>query len=174
MIPSDKTFNGNEFYEHDGKRYYRWYNLKIDKPYIVNFKLISSNSVNKQGIVLFFSDFQGELYVNNHKVKILKGFKHYLFKTQDLETNDLELQVYPNKGHLFFGNASEDPKGIGYECGAFGCAFWIEAIDYYTYRFHCNDHEYDDDFDDLVFDVTITKYTDAKEWLSLAKSIENK
>ena len=155
MIPSDRTFDGKMFYEHEGKTYYRWYNLKIDKTYIVSFKLVSTNSANKQGIALFFSDFQGELYVNNKKTKILKGFKHYLFKTQDFETSALELRVCPQNGYLFFGNASEDPQSVGYECGAFGCAFWIEQIDQFTYRFHCNDHEYDDDFDDLVFDCMI-------------------
>ena len=155
MIPSNKTFNGKPFYEHNGKTYYRWYNFKIEKPYIVNFKLISTNSANNQAIALFFSDFQGELYINSQKAKILKGFKHYLFKTQDFENKFLELHVYPQNGYLFLGNASEDINSTGYECGAFGCAFWIESINQHTYRFHCNDHEYDDDFDDLVFDCMI-------------------
>ena len=121
----------------------------------MKFKLVSTNSANNQAIALFFSDFQGELYINGKKAKILKGFKHYLFKTQDFENESLELHVCPQNGYLFFGNASEDINSIGYECGAFGCAFWIEIIDQNTYRFHCNDHEYDDDFDDLVFDCII-------------------
>lgn len=155
MVPCDKSFNGNTFYEHNGKTYYRWYNLKFDTTFIVRFKLVSTKSAFNQAIALFFSDFKGDLYINNQKVKILKGFKHYLFKTQDFETDFLELRVCPQNGYLFFGNASEDPRGIGYECGAFGCAFWIEILDQQTYRFHCNDHEYDDDFDDLVFDCSI-------------------
>lgn len=157
MIPSDKTFNGKTFYEYDGKTYYRWYNLKIEKPYVVSFRLISSSSANKQGIALFFSDFNGELYINNQKVKNLRGFKHYLFKAQDFENEALKLHVYPQDGFLFFGNASENPKTTGYECGAFGCAFWIEPISPDINRFHCNDHEYDDDFDDLVFDMILTE-----------------
>ena len=155
MIPNDKAFDGQLFYEHDGKTYYRWYNLEFETPYIVQFKLICTNSKNKQAIALFFSNFQGELYINNKRVDILKGFKHYLFKTHDLENKPLELCVYPRKGFLFFGNASEDINNPGYECGAFGCAFWLEQINQQTYRFHCNDHEYDDDFDDLIFDCTI-------------------
>ncbi len=155
MIPSEKTFNGKLFYEHDGKMFYRWYNLNFEKPYVVSFKLVSSNSINKQAIALFFRDFQGDVYVNNQKVKNLKGFKHYLFKTQNFANEVLELRVCPKAGYLFFANASEDSKSAGYECGAFGCAFWIEPKDQYTFRFHCNDHEYDDDFDDLVFDCKI-------------------
>lgn len=155
MIPNDRAFDGKEYYEHDGRMYYRWYSLKIDKPYIVKFKLVDTKSTNNQGIALFFSDFKGDLYINNKKSKILKGFKHYLFKTLDFKDTPLELHVFPNSGYLFFGNASEDPRSIGYECGAFGCAFWIEQLDHLTYRFYCNDHEYDDDFDDLIFDCTI-------------------
>ena len=57
MIPSDKAFDGKPFYEYDGRMYYRWYSLKIDKPYIVKFKLVDTKSTNNQGIALFFSDF---------------------------------------------------------------------------------------------------------------------
>lgn len=155
MIPCDRTFDGKEFYEYEGKTYYRWYRLKIEKPYSVSFRLVSSNSANKQGIALFFSDFKGELYINGQKVPNLKGFKHYLFKTEEFENDALELQVCPRGGYLFFANASNDARCPFYECGAFGCAFWIEPIDHDTYRFHCNDHEYDDDFDDFVFDCKI-------------------
>lgn len=155
MIPSDKAFDGKLFYEDNGKTYFRWYNLKIDKTYVVRFKLVSTKSIYNQGIALFFSEFQGEFFINNQKAKVLKGFKHYLFKTQDFEKDFLELRVCPQNGYLFFGNASEDSRSVGYECGAFGCAFWVEQLDQQTYRFHCNDHEYDDDFDDLIFDCSI-------------------
>ncbi len=36
-----------------------------------------------------------------------------------------------------------------------GNAFWIEKLDKDCYRFHCNDHVMDEDFDDLVFDLSI-------------------
>ena len=49
-----------------------------------------------------------------------------------------------------------DSKIIGYDCVAFGCAFWIDQLEHFSYRFHCYDHDYDDDFDDLVFDCMIT------------------
>lgn len=39
--------------------------------------------------------------------------------------------------------------------GSFGNAFWIEKLSPTHSRFYCNDHEYDDDFDDLIFEVEV-------------------
>ena len=36
-----------------------------------------------------------------------------------------------------------------------GCAMIIEEIGENHYRFYCNDHEIDDDFDDFVFEMEI-------------------
>ncbi len=38
-----------------------------------------------------------------------------------------------------------------------GNAFWIEELGEDFYRFHCNDHAMDEDFDDLIFDLKIEK-----------------
>lgn len=155
MISNDMAFGGRLFYEYDGKTYYRWYNLNFDAPCVVTFKLISLNSPYNQAIALFFSDFSGELYVNDRKESEFDGFKQYLFKTNKFVDQSLELRIFPKAGHMFFSNASEDPEGPGYECSARGCAFWYEKIDECTVRFHCNDHEDDDDFDDMIFDFTV-------------------
>ena len=56
-------------------------------------------------------------------------------------------------GGIFFGNASEDKSIPMFRSGSFGCAFWIEELTENHLRFHCNDHEYDDDFDDFIFDM---------------------
>lgn len=40
-------------------------------------------------------------------------------------------------------------------CNSYGYGYWKEHISENRYRFHCNDHEKDDDFDDLIFDVEI-------------------
>ena len=37
----------------------------------------------------------------------------------------------------------------------YGNAFWMEQLSDNRYRFYCNDHRMDDDFDDLIFDLEI-------------------
>ena len=126
MIPCDKSFNGKEYYVFEGKTFYRWHTLNDDKTYIAKFRKVSSNSNNKQAIALFFSDFEGTVYINKQKVANLKGFKHYLLGEEYFADEGLELYVIPKKGYLFFGNASESLESKTYKCGAYGCAFWIE------------------------------------------------
>lgn len=158
MIPSDKTFSGRQFYDDDGKKVFRWHYFKELGDYRLCFRVISSNSAFKQGFSLFFSDFQGEVKANNALLAIPKGkFGHYLFTEDDIRENGLVLDVHTERGCIFIGNSSERPELGIYTCGAFGNSFWIEAVDKSTMRFHCNDHEYDDDFDDFVFDVSYSR-----------------
>ncbi len=156
MIPNSRAFNGKSSYEFDGKTVYRWHHIHRKGDYNLHFSIKSINSNHKQGIALFFSNFKGRIFLNGDTLPILKGkFKHYTFKEDEISNGEFILNVHAEEGHIFFGNASEVPGNNGYECGAFGCAFWIEMIGENHYRFHCNDHEYDDDFNDLIFDMEI-------------------
>ena len=58
------------------------------------------------------------------------------------------------------GRSREQFRGNSYASGfsaghLYGNAFWVEQLSENQYRFHCNDHKMDDDFDDLVFDLKI-------------------
>jgi len=58
------------------------------------------------------------------------------------------------------GRTREQFRGCSYTSGfdgsgLYGNAFWIERISDSKYRFHCNDHKMDDDFNDLIFDLEI-------------------
>ena len=64
MIPSNKAFDGENFYEYDGKTFYRWYHLEKLGEYQVRLKIISTKSNNLQGIAMFFSDFKGSISLN--------------------------------------------------------------------------------------------------------------
>ena len=157
MIPNDRAFNGKEFFEFSGKKYYRWYYLNFDRDYCFCFRIISTKSNNKQGITLHFADFKGNILCNGRPMAIPKNkFGNYLFKADDIVNDEVSVSVQPREGRLFLGNASERGELGIFTSGAFGCAFWIETIKNNHYRFHCNDHEYDDDFDDLVFDLIIS------------------
>lgn len=63
------------------------------------------------------------------------------------------------------GRTREQFRGCSYTSGftaanMYGNAFWIETISDNQYRFHCNDHKMDEDFDDLIFDLEIIEADD--------------
>ena len=156
MIPNSKAFNGNSFFEHDGKTFYRWYPVCKSGAYQLRFTVVSTNSAHRQGIALFFSDFSGQLLLNGKPLPVpTSPLKHYTFKEGEMPDNECRLSVQAESGSLIIGNASERTETGTFTCGAFGCAFWIEQKRENILRFYCNDHEYDDDFDDLIFDLEI-------------------
>lgn len=155
MIPCDASFNGKDSYEWDGKTIRRWYFINQLGDYKLKFKIVSTNSEHRQGIALFFSDFKGHIESDGESLPILSGFKHYVFKENEIPNNEFTLCVHAESGGLFWGNASERETLGTFTCGAFSCAFWPETIGENHFRFHCNDHEYDNDFDDLIFDMEI-------------------
>ena len=157
MIPNDRAFNGKIFFEYDGKIFYRWHHLKMAGNYTILFRVVSTKSEHKQGIALFFSDFAGSIFFNGEKMKPLKGFQHYVLTEDKISSTGIEISVQAESGYLFFGNGAEDESGTCFKAGAYGCAFWIEIISDNHLRFHCNDYEYDDDFDDFVFDLEINQ-----------------
>ena len=156
MIPNDRAFGGKTFIEYEGKTFYRWYHIRKTGSYTLRFRIISTKSAHRQGIALFFSDFKGELWLNDEPLPVLKGkFQHYTFKVGEITDNVFTLMVKAENGGLVFANASERIEIGSFTCGAFASAFWIETLGNDRYRFHCNDHEEDDDFDDLIFDMEI-------------------
>ena len=156
MIPNDRAFNGKASYEFDGKTFFRWYYIKNTGDYFLRIKIISTDSVNKQGITLNFSDFIGSISCNGIQLDVPKRkFSHYLFKEGDTPNNEFNLSVHVEQGCLFLGNASERREIGMFTSGSLGNAFWIEKLSPTRSRFYCNDHEYDDDFDDLIFEIEI-------------------
>ncbi len=156
MIPSDNSFDKNSSYEDNGRTIFRWHHVHRKGGYQLYFRIVSTNSVHRQGIALFFSDFKGKVLLNGMQLKIPKGvFGHYVFKEGEFPNNEFVLSVHAEEGHVFFGNASEREEIGLFTCGAFSNAFWLEQIDCTAFRFHCNDHEYDEDFDDMIFEMSV-------------------
>ena len=156
MIPNDKAFNGKDCFDNNGKTIFRWYYVRNLGNYQIRLKIVSTNSIYRQGIALFFSNFKGKVIYDGKSLEIpTNKFKHYLFKDGDTHNNEFVLSVHAEVGALFIGNASERSEIGMFTCGAFGNSFWVEPLATNSQRFHCNDHEYDDDFDDMVFDLEI-------------------
>ena len=158
MIPCDRTFDGQNSYEENGITYYRWYVLKVTGNYRLTFHFISSNSPHPQGIwITRDSEFSGTMMLGDEALPPLKSiFAHYLFKEKDYPEHQFTLHVRSTSGYIILANSSQLPDSTIWDSAVQGFALWVEKLDEKRYRFHCNDQDYDDDYDDLVFDVTIS------------------
>jgi len=154
MIPCDRTFNGENTYEENGITYYRWYFLELTGDYDLDFRFVSTNSIFPQGISLFCTkDFKGKLFLDDSQLPPLKSiFAHINLKEHEFPTKQFTLSVRSTSGGIYLANTSGDI----WDCGVFGYALWVEQLADNHYRFHCNDAELDDDFDDLIFDIIVT------------------
>ena len=157
MIPFDVLFNGKQVMRYNEKVIHRYYKIDVAGEYVIKFRYISKNSKFNQAIVLLFDGFVGKFYISNEEIMLPK----IRFPKQNfwMETapKEFEVKIQLTEGIVLVCNGS-DPLGTRKICHTLhmGCAIYIENIDEHIYRFHCNDHENDDDFDDLIFDMMIT------------------
>lgn len=105
----------------------------------------------------------------------------YVIREGYYDGNEFEIELLLETGFISFSSASNflgdypglvdmaaqktgkevkqlESKGFtsGFTAASwYGNAFWMETLHDKHYRFHCNDHFMDDDFDDLVFDVMV-------------------
>ena len=101
-------------------------------------------------------NFTGEIYKGDKKVEIPKGSFPQLIFPEKITNKQFELNVVLKAGDIGICNGS-DPWGVGeiWHSMSKGCAMIPELIKKNHYRFYCNDHENDDDFNDLIFDLEI-------------------
>ena len=187
MIPNDRTFNGNYYFQEDGKTFYRYYKLEINGRYQLKLRYISKNSIYKQGIAIGFTTepkFKGYLRINDVSIDVpRKKHFYHIISEEVFVNNELQIELYIKDGGIVFSSASnifgddiieqisqmtgknkaeiaKDVFTSGFSAvNRYGNAFWIEEISEKHYRFHCNDHEMDDDFDDFIFDVEIESFS---------------
>ena len=191
MLPNKETFKNENSVVVDGKEYFRTYRINQVGNYRLIFRVVSINSDYKQGLAFAFGGspkFKGQVLLNG--VDFLETNKKTCHVIPvDLFLNDaLIFELTIESGCFAFANASdflddhpdavemisfltnrkrEDFRGCTYTSGfeatyTYGNAFWIESISKDTFRFYCNDHKMDDDFDDFVFEVKIQKNYDEK------------
>ena len=127
--------------------------------------------------------FKGVIRINgqNWPIDRRKRMNHVIPVSLDVPYVQLVLDLDIQEGYLWIANASdflddypeliakvsaqtgrtrEQFRGCTFTSGfsaanMYGNAFWIETLAENKFRFHCNDHEMDDDFDDLIFDLEI-------------------
>ena len=184
MLPTNRAFNGRQNIEVDGKVYYRSYRIERQGKYRLVIRIISINSEYNQGIAFTFSrtpKYKGTLFLNGQKFVPEKRQQNYVVPVAYPEKNELVMDLDVLDGYVVLANASdylddypalidrisqqtgrsrEQFRGNSYTSGftasnLYGNAFWVESFSKNLYRFHCNDHQMDDDFDDLIFDLEI-------------------
>ena len=120
------------------------------------FKFIQTNSTFTQAIDVYFIDFRGNIKINGKSIRLSKGnYPHVVF-FENSSPKEIELDLEIQQGWISICNAS-DPIGTNQFAYSMilGCAMIKQELSKNSYRFFCNDHEIDDDFDDLIFELEI-------------------
>ncbi len=185
MIPNNRAFNGKSYYEFNGKRIFRYQDIQMTGDFELKIKFISVDSPHKQGVALSFFGkprFVGDVFLNGkrferHRIKE----PYYVFEEGVFQDNEFTLRIHIENGGVAISNASDivgDYPGLAEKLSSFtgrehgeiksftsgftavtlyGNAFWYERISENRYRYYCNDHTLDDDFDDLIFEMEINR-----------------
>ena len=144
--------------EYKGKTIRAFYNFDEPGEYILRFKFISTASKNDQAIVLHLDSFRGKLFLDNKQVKIPKNRFPQIVLEQKYAPKQFDLLVQLEAGELTVCNGSDLLGQGGMWCSLdMGCAVIVEQVAEKRLVFFCNDHEDDDDFDDLVFEIEVVK-----------------
>jgi len=184
MIPNNRAFNGKETFEEDGKVFYRSYKVEKQGKFRLKIRIVSINSPYRQAIAFGFSSqpkFKGSILINGQQFKEEKKRMNYVMPVELPNKDEIVMDLDVTNGYVYLSNASDflddypeliekisvqtgrtrdQFRGCSYTSGfsagiLYGNAFWMEQFSTNRYRFHCNDHQMDDDFDDLIFDLEI-------------------
>lgn len=159
MKPFSVLFEHSDEITYQGKIIKKNYKLDATGEYDLTFSFIEKNSRFNQAIVLLFLDFTGDFYIFDQKYKLPNSrFPKVNFWFEESNT-EISVKINLVKGTVLICNGS-DPLGNKQICHSlcFGCALQVEEHDD-KLIFYCNDHENDDDFDDLVFELRDNKGT---------------
>ena len=129
---------------YQGKTLYRAHQIEIPEKCVVVVRFVSTNSEWRQGIAL---------NVNGHFTFAGNRLGKKLILWEDTATKDTTLDIASKDGVLWAYNTWDYGDGA-IQSWRFGAAMIIEDIPNGK-RYYCNDGHPDDDFDDLVFEVTV-------------------
>ena len=138
--------SGGKPIEYKGKILHMWDRISVPKRETeMEYRILSTSSEWKQGFGLSVNgdfDFGTE-----------KPIKSAVSIWEDTAPHTGTFRCRSNAGPLIIKNIWDEGRG-GTESGTNGAAMWIEEIPNGR-RYHCNDGHFDDDFDDIVFEITL-------------------
>ena len=144
--------------EYNGRKVNAFFTFDRKGEYILKFKFISTSSELGQAIIIHWDRFVGQMFINGTGVKKPKGRFPQTVIAQKYAPEQFEIKVVLESGKFRICNGSDllgDEKIWRSLYG--GCAMIIEELGENHFRMHCNDHDNDDDFDDMIFELHISK-----------------
>jgi len=150
--------------EYKGKTVTSLYRIRERGEYELHFTFVSAKKEIPQAICLVMSyPFDGSIFVNGKEFKVPKKRFPRLFFWSDTWSKENDVKLTIRDEDICICNASlhqenDDGSRVGTYWEGY-CALYMEKLSENKIRFYCNDHEEDDDFDDLIFDMEIVKFT---------------
>lgn len=159
MIPTDRAFDSKTEVIYDGKLYSRIYKVIGDPgEYRLHFEFISTDSEYEQFIGLSMYCFKGKAIIDGEKVKLGRGRFTGMGFPEKTTPKQFDVCVIVESGIVsIYNDVTGWKEDITFKTPSVMPAMIVEKISDNSYIFHCNDRVYDDDFDDLVFSLEITK-----------------
>ena len=159
MIPLAYQLGHNHFeMEYKGRKLIAFYRLDQKGNYRLKLSFISVDSPCRQAIVFHLDEFEGKILANGKELKKEKRKFPQLIFPEDEMPKEFELEVVLKEGNLVICNGYEYP-----DCPELwgslsnGCAMYMEEITPSHLIFHCNDYYNDDDLNDFVFSMEISR-----------------
>ena len=141
--------------EYKGKQVSSFYRYDKKGKYRLKFTFVSTNSQHEQSIILHLDGFKGKIFWNGKRLKKeRRRFPQIIFE-ETWAPKEFELEIILEEGDIGISNGCLRPRSDMITCFVEGCAMIKEELGEDKFRFYCNDIDWDDDFDDLIFDLEI-------------------
>lgn len=145
--------------EYNGRKVNAFYTFDRMGEHILKFSFVSTASEHLQAIVIHWDSFEGQMFINGTKVEKPKNRFPQTVIAEKYAPVQFEIKVVLESGKFRICNGSDllgDEKIWRSLYG--GCAMIIEELGENHFRMLCNDHDNDDDFDDLVFELEVLDF----------------
>ena len=111
----------------------------------------------KQVRALYRYDKKGKIFWNGKRLKKeRRRFPQIIFE-ETWVPKEFELEVILEEGNIAISNGCLRPTTETIACFVDDFAMIKEKLGEDKFRFYCNDIDWEDDFDDLIFDLEIEK-----------------
>ena len=147
----------------------------------VDFKIISADSKHLQAVLLLLDrGFRGSLYTCGKRVNKPKGAFPYIAIWGYCNPCEFSFYIENKEGdfgianglssyNILSGKTPQEPPGFCSQAVG-GMAIIPEKKGEACFLLNCNDIDFDDDFNDFVFEAKFTEIETKEEWARLAKA----
>ncbi len=146
--------------EYKGETVYSLYEYNLKGKHRVKFRLIYSHLNEDRGISLSRVNFKGRVSYDKNDESFMKFTGAYacleIFEPYWKDEKEVTINLKDGFVGISNGKFVTDKTGFRYlHCGLFWGAMKVEQISPTVTRFYCNDTEFEDDFDDLIFEMEV-------------------